>query len=233
MEKRLKSKMQAYNISQFIATYNKIYTDYVRQMGIDSVLIYLVVLGIPISIFLILYFFSPILVKYYNLIWYSFNRKARITRQRNKESEGFSTGIVVGLLILLLFSVFGYIFINSLGGEHFTDMLMLNSQGTIGKYPNYVQIYQNNSVYLVIQNHEGRPMLYQLEVIVNNGTSNSTLDTLYFIIMNGHSLTIPVNYTFYSAGTYKVMFLLYSYDPHSGKFIYDNVFTQIPVSVET
>jgi uncharacterized membrane protein len=186
-------------------------------------------LSIPIILFIIIYLNKGKISVFYYRMWYKFNKNRFILSSKNNHDELFN-GIVIGIIVLVLIFSFGIYVLNTTAKEDFSEMLLLNSEGSIGNYPQHILVGQNSSVYVLIVNHEGKPELYEIKAILIGNTNNSTVEDTFAIIKNNGQLKIPVSFMVNSSGEYKLKILLYYYDLDSDTFVYANIFTQLLVN---
>jgi|GEM_PF-1206308 uncharacterized membrane protein len=220
-----------YNTTQMIAEYKRLYLTYSQGVQREQLEILAISLSIPLVLFLVFYLFNPHVVRTYNSLWFKLNRRRRIRGERRGDEGTLFAGIVLGLTILAALSYFGYSYLSEYGKEPFSTMLLLNGQGTLGDYPYFLARGQNASIYIYIENHEGKPMLYEVVAQLINGSFNSTLEVRYALVDQNGEWKIPLNFSVGEPGDYKLRVSLYRYDLAEDKFLYSNVFTQIPLKV--
>jgi uncharacterized membrane protein len=147
-----------------------------------------------------------------------------------EKKDPLGNGIVIGIIVILLIFAFGIYILNTQSKESFSVMFLLNSDGVIGNYPTTLIPGENASIYVVVQNHEGMPMLYEIRIILESNTTNTTLYTLYNIVNNNGEWKVPISFVINSTGVFRLDILLYYYNLTSQRFIYTNIFNQLIVS---
>ncbi|WP_016732398.1 DUF1616 domain-containing protein [Saccharolobus islandicus] len=216
-------------VSQLITQYKMIYSQYLLSLELYRIETYSL-LVLPLMVFAIYYFFGKKLKYYYYLIWYKVNKKKKIVSLKSGK-DPISNGILVGIVIILLLFGFGIYTLNIQPKENFSEMVILNSNDIIGNYPSHLVPGENALIYVLVQNHEGMPMLYQIKVILNNNNTNITLYTSYNIVNNNGEWKLPIAFAINSTGTFKLEVMLYYYNLTLQRFIYTNIFNQLVVSV--
>ncbi|WP_338602489.1 DUF1616 domain-containing protein [Sulfolobus tengchongensis] len=217
------------DLNQLIAQYKLIYSQYLIKQEIYEIELY-VIASFPLIIFIIYYFFKGSFQKYYYLLWFKLNRNKRITSIKSSK-DSLGKGVVLGLIVMLLIFSFGVYVLNTQSKESFSEMLLLNSNGTIGNYPSNLVPGEIGLVYVEVQNHEGKPMLYEIKVILEENTTNSTLYTIFNIVNNDGVWKAPINFSINSTGIFKIVICLYYYNITVQNFVYTNIFDQLVVSV--
>ncbi len=216
-------------VSSLISQYNMLYNQYLHSLLISQILLYSILL-IPIIVFLILYKYRNSLSNIYYRIWYQLNKNRNVSEYK-KGSDEISKGIVLGLIILVLIFAFGMYSLNTSAKQGFSEMLLLNSDGAVGNYPCHLISGEKASVILLLENHEGKPMLYNINVIAIGQTKNITISQYYYIIKNNNDIKVPINFSIDQPGIYKLRFVLYEYNIKTHSFIYSDIFTQLILNV--
>jgi len=216
------------DIQSLMSQYKVIYSQYLHSLFISQLVLY-IMLTIPIILFLIIYLNKGKLSTFYYRLWYRLNKNGFISSSKRNHDELFN-GIVIGMILLVLIFSFGVYVLNTTAKEGFSEMLLLNVEGFIGNYPTHVLVGQNSSVYVLIENHEGKPELYEIKAILINNVTNSTVEENFAIIKNNGQWKVPVSFIVNNPGEYKLKIMLYYYSMGTNSFIYSNIFTQLLVN---
>jgi uncharacterized membrane protein len=211
------------NLQQLIDEYNKLYAQQEAQTHLFMMELYLSLLVVPLALISIYFFRNKIRIAY-NKVWFFFHKNHRLMAK--KENDVVFEGIVLGIFIVISVFAFGVFVVHSETKEGFSEMLLLNPNGAVGNYMESSLVNQTVKYNMVIENHEGKPMLYELKVILENNQTgtNSTLLTFYNVLPNGGQWKFPINFTVTEPGYYKLIFSLHYYD--NSTFKPSGIFTQ-------
>ena len=131
-----------------------------------------------------------------------------------------------------------------LGGrvvEPFSELGVLGPEMKLGDYPHEVRIGDDINLYVYVGNHEGSVSYYEvlfmegdryLNVSDDEPYAGVTLGRIELLLVDGGNVTKPVTISLPQSGlNRRLVFELRRFDPSSGGFSYDGLWTQLWVNV--
>jgi uncharacterized membrane protein len=127
-----------------------------------------------------------------------------------------------------------------LGGrvvEPFSELGVLGPEMKLGDYPHDVQIGENIDLFVYIGNHEGSVSYYK--VLFKEGARDLNVSDVEpyrgdiigqaeFLLLDGKNVTKPITIRLHQSGlNRRLVFELQQFDPTSGYFKYDGIWTQL------
>lgn len=138
--------------------------------------------------------------------------------------------IVLVASVILTAGVFAYVMIVPHEGEKFTEFYILDKNGTAADYPTRLNVSEQGTVIVGVNNHESSTMNYTVRIVLvtvqfvynvstgRNDTieiANLTLDSRSAFVGDGLDWKWFFNFTVSQLGDYKLRFLLYTNDQQS------------------
>jgi uncharacterized membrane protein len=138
---------------------------------------------------------------------------ARIAMDVPKGELSKTDKIVTVLIIISLITAgaaLGYVILSPKEGERFTEFYILDKNGTTEDYPKDLQVGENGTIIVGIENHEGSSMNYSITINLINRTdvTNETWN-FYADINDNEKLEFDFNFSIVSSDTYRLEFILY------------------------
>ncbi|NON63041.1 DUF1616 domain-containing protein [Acidianus sp. RZ1] len=215
------------SLQQLISQYHEVYSNYMAgDLLIHYEMYFFLIL--PIIVFITLYFYKAKIEEIYLKLWYFVNKKSKLRSIKVARNSIFA-GILVGLVIITSIFALGYSVVFS--KENFSYIALLDSHKTIGNYQTCLQVNQMGQAYVVVKNHEGYPVLYEVKVFLVGNNENTSLSSFYSIVDNGKTWEFPFSYSVNSTGTYRIQFFLYMFNSKENNFTYSGEFVQLYLNV--
>jgi uncharacterized membrane protein len=144
------------------------------------------------------------------------------------DDKGFVIAIVVALFVVS-FLLLNYYFVNRPIPTGFSNIDLLDTNHQASNYPEVAVLGQNNtfSLYVNVENHLGKSMQYKVLVKATQDVAvlpvaATPINTYEKTVADGETWSTLSTVTLNDAGNWSVVFELYTYNPESSTYSFNN-----------